>query len=560
MTLPTDMSKTIILLSNASTDIFKNTLTKFTNRFEDPINLETGGKWQIGLQSIFLHPFFPNIPFLNNLPYIKIVDELTIHDIFLPYKRYSGKLLVYQINRRLSEAGLRRKLRFTLNENNKIEISPIENFQAELKIHKRFIRTLGFHKTNQKAEYVTFAIGESLPYEIKLTDQIPKILKIGVSHTTNLFECNDQTTFLSHHAVNMISPFTHYFYNEIPPYLTVASNLINELTVIIADEHNNQLKLGDNIPTIIQLNMIRSDDDSGEFHVVVDSSVKNVNFPNNTSTEFCFSLNPPIHLNENYVCSINSITFPTRFRTISIQTDDLYLSAEKMVNKTVKKIKLPFNRKGINFLSIEELVEGLNDAFKCNEPDANFFSSSKGISKVMGDHLLKIFMVENDNGEKKMYFTGYKDTLFDFPFEVANVLGISDKAGQKVGNRWLIVLNESITSDLTLGIQSFEMPVDNITLIPQSLFIYTDFTQPVSVGGRETNLLQIVPIRYNVFEREKNQFVTEKFDKPNWIQIRTKTLDNIRFKILRSDGQPITFDRKDDGIVIVLAFKKMNFV
>lgn len=550
-------NKTIFLLSNASTDIYNNnTLTKFTNHFENPINLEQGEKWQIGLQSIFLHPLFPNIPFLDDKPHIKIVDELTVHNIFLPYKRYSSKSLVHQINERLSEAGLKSKLHFTLNEDsNKIELNPAENFQAELSVHKHFIKTMGFHRINQSVDYVTFAISESPRHEVKLSDQIPKIIKVQVSHTADLFESNNQTIFISYHAVNMISPFTHHFFSERPLYLAVTSNPIKDFTVTIVDEHNNQLKLGNNIPTIIQLNMTRSNEESGEFHVVVDSSMKNENYPNNSTADFCFSLNPPIHLSEDYVCSINSITFPTRFRTIFIQNNNFYLMVQRTVDNIIRNVRLPFNQKGMNFLSIEELIEGLNNTFGATKPDSTYFPPNN----VMGTHLLKIFTLEAYGGEKKLHFTGYKNTIYDFPIEIASVLGLNDKAGKKIGNRWLIEMNDMESDDPILGMQSFEMPPNIITLIPQSLFIYTDFTQLVSVGNNETNLLQIVPIRSNVFEREKNQFVTENFDRPNWIQIRTRILNNLRFKILRSDGQLITFDRKDDGIVIVLAFKKMYY-
>jgi len=307
------------------------------------------------------------------------------------------------------------------------------------------------------------------------------------------------------------------------------------------------------------MNLRQYDDSTGEFHVVIDSTRKNPHHTQNTGTNFCYSVVPPIQLEDDYLVSINSITFPTYFKTIPVRKKESYIKVTRMVLTadntftTLAEITVPFNPKNKNFYNIQDVVNGLNEMamVDVSHEKAQYFRNGN-----LEGRFIK-FVVSVVKGIKKITCIGIGNTIFDFPREVATILGVTESNQSSfVGQRWILDVKSSTT--MGIGGEAFTSPPDIVGLIPQTLFIYTDFTQPINIGDTQANLLQIIPIKSDALDMEKDQYITETFQRPHWVQIRTRTLSDLRFKILKSDGERIEFQNSNDGVILVLTFKKMN--
>lgn len=598
------MGETFYLISNASTQIYKNTLTKFTNHFGDnPLTFNSEETWQVGLESFFLHPRFPNIPVLDaDVPHLRIyhrddlditgiIDEQTRHvPICLPYFQYSPTGLILQINRMIKdlELGLENELMFLfpivgeMTRNNepvlvdrlKVDIRKEAETHAEaiiLLVQVDLAMCLGLVErrdlspanriTLSSADYFIYsspATDEANPidasYEISLSEQVPKLIKVQIDNVENLVENNSRSSIISYHAVDMISSHTHYKQFNAPMYLTLSSNHINEFTVKLLDEGNNQLKLDASLPTILKMKLRRFEESSGEFHIVVDSSRKNPNHPNNTGTDFCSSITPAIQLEDDYVCGVSSITYSTFFKTVPIPSAEAYI---KITRKTAEgnvlaEVSIPFNPKQKSLMTIEDIIAVLNDNAYVRRHD---HPRSKLFQHQLLDKRCMFFKLASEHNINYVNIAGLPHTTYDFPLELAKILGENVETVNQDEKRWVIFHSTSTSNDLFA--KRFSFPPNIIHLIPQTLFLYTNFTQPVVVGDQQVNLLQIVPVRSNAIERHKNKYITETFERPNWVQIGTRQLSELKFKIMRSDGKQIEFEDKNDGVLITLIFKKM---
>ena len=87
------------------------------------------------------------------------------------------------------------------------------------------------------------------------------------------------------------------------------------------------------------------------------------------------------------------------------------------------------------------------------------------------------------------------------------------------------------------------------------MFLYTNFTNLVYMGGDLTSLLHIVPVRHT---QQASGYVTEEPRHLNYIQVRHKTLINLKFQLLTAAGDPISFERDDDIVSMTLKFMRKN--
>lgn len=591
------MTESLYLLSNASTDIFENTLTKFTNHFGDnPLRFDPRETWQIGLDALYLHPRFPNIPVLGKgVPHLRIynndeigvtgiIDERTKHSsVCLPYYQYSTASLVWTINQTIKNLGLEDKITFiypfvgqTANGDptliDRLQLFTNEHtvlFQVDLAVSLGLVehRDLSYKNrvklfSTDYFRYTPPAVGEAHPfkasYEVRLVEQIPKIIKVQIDNVESAAENDSHVFILSYHAVNMISAHMHYKQFINPLYLTLSSNHINSFTVKLLDEQNNQLKLDESLPTILKMSLRRFDTSSGEFHVVIDSSRFNANHPNNTGTDFAFSMNPPVQLEEDYECGISSITYSTFFKSVPIPPSEAYIKVTRKDEHgaILGMHSLIFNPKQKPLMSIEDVISVLNEnayVRRGDNPKAKLFQHAH--KSFEGRCML--FKIASENATAYVNIGGFPYATYDFPMELAKILGANVHNANTADNRWVLSMTPEKGQPVKeLFAKKFDFPPNIITLIPQTLFIYTNFTRGVQLGPDIVNLLQIVPIKSNAVDRHKNNYITMTFDRPNWVQVSTRHLKDLRFKILRSDGKAIDFEDQSDGVLITLLFRK----
>lgn len=579
------MTDHFYLISNASTGIYPNTLTKFTNHFgENPLTLSNQVQWQIGLESIFIHPRFTNIPMVHkSTPHIKIfpsneyTDQTPYISIRLPYKHYTPHTLIDTINEHIkSKNALGANFSgFIVTNKNRLSLQmDLSNMTNEEKIkHMRVkfapilnnpvlvhgdlatllgIDRVGRERERDKKDYVRF-LPEKIHFDIKLKELRPKVIKVEIDNVQPVIQNDSHAYILSYHTLNMLNTHLHHVEFDNPLYLTLTTSVINEFTVRLLDENNRQLELSPSLPTILKMNIRPLNEGTGEFNIVIDSTKRNPNYPNNTGTDFCFNLAPILQLDDDYICCINSISYSTFFKTLPIPEKEQYI---KIIRETAEggifNITLPFNPKKKPCFNIQDVLNILNE--DCLIPDN--FPHAKHIQHPMLESRCAKFVLEEVGGISFVNIGGFPDITYDLPHELISILGEKNDEDMSVDtNRWVFKLDTPTEID-GLYKKKFVHPPDIISLIPITLFIYADFIQPIMVGDTQVNLLQIIPVRSEAIDGSKNKYVTEAIKRPNWTQVRLRTLDKLSFKIMRSDGKPINFHNDRDGVIITLTFKR----
>jgi hypothetical protein len=514
--------------------------------------------------------------------------------IYLPYKQYTSTTLIETIQQCLLEEGslIHQYVAFTLSENGtqfsiKKSTFPsptifaadktawVEEYfpciHAELavllglvneetglcdsQVEKRVLNNHNYYWFHEFG-YVYQHVTETKKFNIKLKENLPKIIKVEINHVQPVAENNSHVRILSYHALNMINSHLHYVQCNNPHYLTLSSNHINEFTIRLLDENNTQLKLDASLPTILKMNLRKYEESTGEFNVIIDSTKKNAYYPSNSGSDFCVNLTPPIQLEDDYVCSISSISYATYFKTLPISPKESYIKVRRRIlGRVLAEFIAPFNPLKKPLFSIQDVLDVLNENCKVpgDHPQVAFFQHD-----MLEKGCASFALITQATGKSFVSVGGYLNTTYDLPQELKLILGESEVSDHRdTSSRWVFELNESIAGHKNFGKRHFANPPDFISLIPQTLWIYSDIIQPVQVGDSQTNLLQIVPVRSDAINRQKNIYITEFIERPNWSQVRTRTLNKLRFKILRSDGKAIGFEKENDGVIISLNFRKM---
>jgi hypothetical protein len=561
---------------------------------ENPLTLDPEHNWQIALESIYLHPRFNNVPILSedeshvrlySVEDLKKTDERLgmvnspIEDtkkyisLRLPYYNYTPVSLIEKLNELLMTEGSLafQKVVFKLHDNKRF-VAVYGHDTYHVYVHAKLAKSLGFAK--EKTPYIKFS-RQKIVSDIVLRDIKPNIIKVEINNIQPVIENDSRASVLSYHTLNMISSHLHHLQFDYPMYLTLTSNVINEFSVRLLDENNEQLKLASSLPTILKMNLRRYDGSFGEFNIVVDSTKKYADFPQNTGTHFCIPLSPPLQVDEDYVCSINSISYSTYFKTLPIPESNSYIVVTRYTTvvhavgsitypegKTEQKVlatyKVPFNPKQKTFFKIEDVLEVLNE--DCIVPFTMTNASAKLRHEAFESRFAK-FVLDVDSLTSKSYVSvgGYGDATYDLPRELLSIIGdVTETVIDPASTRWVFTLNEPVLKN-GVNIASkrkFLHPPDIISLIPQTLFIYADFIQPCMVGNLQADLLQVVAVRNEAADWHKPKYVTETIERPTWSQIRTRTLDKLCFSIRRSDGQNIAFQNEKDGVIITLTFRK----
>lgn len=594
------MNECFYLVSNASTSIYNNTLSKFTNHFGgNPLLLNAQDKYQVGLDEIYIHSKFSNIPVLpKNVPHIRIYKRsllentdknnvnidvsLENYQIILPYQHYTPITLTETINsiitnntdnfpKVIKTFSSRNLLKVaSLKINGEVKNDYMVFFHHKLAVRLGIMKDIPLVKNDLPASLAPFLIRVAKHFyypfieryasnntEMTLQENIPKLIKVEINHVQPLIENGSYKHILSHHALNKVNSNVHHQQFYFPLYLTLSMDRINEFSVRLLDENDKQLKLEPNLPTILKMSLRKFDEEANEFNIVIDSTKKDPHHPNNTGSDFSFTLSPPIQLDDDYVCSINSVSYSTYFKTLPVPIKDRYiLISRQLSDKTVDIMKIRFNSKNRPFFSIQDVINVLNDdlIIPSEHPQSHILRHP-----ILEKNCAKFILETNETGRSTISILGFQNTTFDLPAELIPILGsMTIDTLPNSHNRWVFNLDIPVekNNEIVAYKRTFLHPPDVLTLIPQTIWIYGDFVQPVLCGDSQTTLLGILPVKLDAINRHKNQYITELIERPNWCQVRTRSLHKLSFKLLRSDGREIGFEKDDDGVIISLTFRR----
>jgi hypothetical protein len=570
----------LYLISNASIEAHnKNTLTKFVNVFEAPLRLPPG-QWQVTLDTIILNPVFANIPLDINEAHIKLLKRVEREDVVLASFRlspqdYTAKSLITEITRQIYLASLGHlvKVNIELPSNESVfkafreqtpdfeSMSGRENITEYAIFQKRFYKHNSFLRIELLEENLIFALHASLgktmglvkydsdideylyvresftcKYPFKFKSILPKYLNIELADV----DCNMETNhrnIISTHALEMIAPNMHYKHFEQAHYGTLTTNVVRNFKVRILDDNYKQLRIGIGQPSILKMNFRQYDINEGSFFLTIKSG-KN-------KSDFTHVLQPPIHLDGDYVCALTSITYPARFNHIPLKDNKIYMTRETPDGSTVTIVK-EFNPDNKKISTVYEMIHQINA--DCSSTNNEEFGSEI-IKDKMKSYLLYINLQENNlaGGSTKLHLKGLRHMRYDFPGEIGLLLGQVTEA-----DRWQFIVEHGTDKEIT---EQFipSTPMFNL-LVPHNMFLYSNFTDLVYMGGNLTSLMHIVPIR----SQAQSNYATEEVRHLNFIQVRHTSLNNLKFQLLTAAGDPISFERTDDTVSITLKFMRKN--
>lgn len=591
----------IYLISNASSDYHRNTLTHFENVFDNNTFTLPPGKWQIVLDTILLQTHFSNIPIIYEGPDIKIIEIATgnaVGNIKLPYQNYSLSSLVAEMNEQVKELNWIRFSASIISEEdalayfqaehpNYIHMGTMEVFNAfnnyynRLKARESFIRV---GNSQQYAIAINFKLAKRLgligndidsvldyiitngniefPNPIKFKAVLPKYIKVELTNTDCGIE-NEDRSIISVHAINLIDGTTHYKNFEQPHTGILTSNYIRSFKARILDDTNRQLRMGVGQPTILKMAFQPYNADRGEFTITVDSSKPSQNFPNNNNTKFGYSIDPPIVLNDDYVCALTSITFPTAFQNIPIESSHCFIKADLKNNLELTidvRINIPHK-----YTNIHDLIDMLNQVCKVPTRYLNNVRITN-YTKLLDYQFLQFRLIK-EHGLDVILIRGVQNAEYNLPTELSIIFGSfvdSDRwiftmppPTDEVEKEFAQIKDNAVHDSERLGVTPGQLLFRGMNinaLIPYSMFMYTNFTDQVLAGGRLTNLLHIIPIKAS--SRQQGHYVTEEVRHLSFIQVRHNVLDNLKFELLQADGRPIAFAKSDDNVIFTLKFMR----
>ena len=389
------MEKKIVLMSNSKNHTLENTLTHFQNEFLDTRYLKPHKKWEISLNQIGLHARFKNYGTSKNNKYPsllacsrlhftyllncdlfdstvnscnpKLSDFGDMHKFYLDERMSYTPMMLHEIfslwittlNHESSEArSLYTGMVTKIDMSNKMMLFGQFNFPfTDTMMTMRQMRSVLFFNVNFKAAlgfadslfdgsifigneqyFWRYNSKNSLPLQLKLTSdalslQIPNIIKIvcpnirpfitqeGYSREIGLIVINDEDSgkyinrsFLSKEAFEL------------------EDDVIKSLDIQFKDEHDNNLRLSDGLPSTVVLHAKEATMDQFIIHV---SLKKTRAFQDNAPNLFRIRLPELLTLRGNWKCAVSSVSFRNDLEIDAFMDLTFEIDGELEVNELV---------------------------------------------------------------------------------------------------------------------------------------------------------------------------------------------------------------------------------
>lgn len=517
----------IYCISNANTDLFENTLTKFTNYL--PRNFELNkGVWEIGIIAFGVHL---NVDSFSSLNVIQLKTNITdytrdghpsiSHTTSVCAKKYKHFPYFYETVRNVRYCPL------LCSSIRSVEISFVDVNGNSLQLKRGQPSFVHFHFRKKKKAMLSthLQIDSSMDelirpnqhinnFEVHLTKPVylregAKVALTDISFPNKILNVPD---FAKNETIHVSTKPVEHVIN----FDFLAIDNIYHLFMAIKDA------IAENYSSILYINLVEK---NGENYIMVYLML-------NVSEE------------DNFTLPSLTIEIPENIRAKCNIEDNIVINSKKPYVVKLKGNLEDFKNVGgsankLNTFSLEtftvKLKLGKFEGF-CRPTPGHFPSVSTLINSLkesMGNisHLLNLG-VENNH----LTIETRETTNQHYPFIVKTVI----KAPPKI--RSLYGFPEDGKIDLGDEHNHFyrsSQPIDLYALYPGVMMCYANFIKHSIVGDNFFPLLKMIPLKRI---DEEDNYITIHFKNLDYKICNTSRLEKLRFELRRLDGEPIQFE------------------
>ena len=363
---------------------------------------------------------------------------------------------------------------------------------------------------------------------------------------------NDSKQIISLHSKRVSANYltTHTWTPRIIEWFSPNSDVIESLTFTLLDNHNRQLQLAPGRPTIILLEF-RKMSGSGKEFVVRVSSRPTDQYPGNKPHHFVASL-PLQHsyfAQSPFEVAVSSITYTPQFQAM------YYHQAPKLDFELYKNdlmvdtYSVPLTEV-LNCSCEEELMDILNQhfhQFHKSYGKEHDYPAIKGLIDSTTNTATFFSLSESYNPFSGL-LTGV-EVHVKVPYNLAMILGAANPDAEWDESVPIIVKKDKVTRG--------DLPINLDILIPRSLVIYTDFTEPVLAGSGKSSIVKIFPITEEMIEKPSH--LTQESESLEFYRIDRASLTDLEFSIRQVSGDIVHFkmDQPNEIILTLIVREKI---
>ena len=298
----------------------------------------------------------------------------------------------------------------------------------------------------------------------------------------------------------------HYFHEfENPIFVRLLNTSLRDLTFELTDEYDNQLSLTEGIPTLLQLSFKRMISTSKSFSVRLTPIITE---EENSASKFSNILPNILDLNENWRVGLKEITFPSNIKTFPNDNNEVWIT---------------------EYDSNMKEIPDKNYYFKLSNDTFNNDLFVKSLNTITSAIDLTTFSIV----ENVLFVTAKRNCRVLFSENIAKILQLP-----RIGSLQSTISYYGGDCPQNKLIQMGQK-INWIIFRPAYLMIYSDLVKQTLISSEYTNILRIVPVKY---EDEQNEYQSTEFRNIEFKEIANKFVNIINIEIRSHSGELVQFD------------------
>jgi hypothetical protein len=346
---------------------------------------------------------------------------------------------------------------------------------------------------------------------------IPKILKIRLEEMS---DCLSNTGFnkdlaLVYGADLSSAPFYHIVKKK--EYFNIGGGSLSNITITLLDENNQQLQLLDGQPTIVTLKIKKIKMTSRIMRLSSKDSTHL--FEDSSCSDFKILLNEQIDKRKKYEVALSSIYLPPK------------IDVKKIVR--AQELYAMFSRDGETWEKVS--FDQLEDLNSDTVAQVLFDNAPKLDSEDEEAEEEYIFDVERENG--KIILKCLHNFYLQFSQFFSYMFNVRRTGEMKPGDA------------VAIDPPNFER------IIPNAIFLYTNFTTPLITGDVFARVLKVIPYKNARIETTLSAYESNHFE---FVPISMNEDNLLHFHLRDASGNLIPFENENRGEVLVNLILREN--
>ena len=576
----------IILISNANTDVFDNTRTQFTNSM--PRESIEPGRWEVGIDYFHMDNFFVHNP-----------DDLYTQEYSMVYYDILTRRILAAIKIK-GDDNITSNEQFLQVIKKKFSLLPIEpGFVRPDYMHMSFGDTHAVWHTVAVAKNTAIAMDPLLIKRLRLTTeqmQPVRMIRHGtgpydgfgffvpmrpvIDVANNVYDEEERTwpalinIVLEGIKANISSGGYSKIVKSIPfnfvdrtkfaisrtfekgEYFALESEIPQYFKVTLTDENDRRLNLASGQPTVLAINLRKTMQKS--FVISVNSGNNPEEFPSNTSSQFRTSLPHSISLNDGWEVALSSIRFSNHIN-YGAKVDTSYWMGIYYLAPTPNRVEADPSP------DLLEMKINFDKLGNCFTPAEIFerMTLHGNLRIAETAHKLKIkFDYDVEANEVRLSIFDTEDTdIKDLPLFEAFII-MSESLSHLLGDETVKSDDGSYTAEYSRkglsdkGGKLFLGHLHASALIPQTLLVYTNITNPIIIGGSYGKIVKVLPIKPPKNKANPLDTILYESKTLSFITAANSEVYTIDVRILDIGGQYVDFYSDSSTSVNFIVRKK----